>query len=321
MTRYLPLNVLLALLLATDLKSQSAEHCALFYNVENLFHPADDTTSSADNEFTPEGIRNWSHYRYKKKIASICKIILASNQWQPPGLIGLCEIENKKVLEDIVFHPLLINYEYRIIHRDGDDHRGMEVSILYRPDMFRCIDTSFISIRDREGKKIRTRDILAAEFANDNDTLLFVVNHWTSKYSGAYETEETRMLQASILGNYVTDAMKRNPGLHIIITGDLNENSQSAACRKLVHSCNAREVIPVEELGTYKYQGKWMRIDHFYIAGKLRSENCSAAIASAHYLLEEDPKYTGRMPYRTYRGYAYNGGISDHLPLKLLFLF
>ena len=310
------------LVLTTWQKSRSQNspknYSCMFYNVENLFHPSDEPCTS-DDDFTPEGERRWTYYRYNKKISEICKVILAVNGWDPPSIICLSEIENLRVLEDIVYHPLLINHNYGILHRDSPDQRGMDVAILYRTDRAQCIDTTWITVKDKAGQSLHTRDILTAKFILDRGTLLVAANHWTSKYGGAPETEDKRILLAGILGNYIDSVLRYQPGIHVIAGGDLNDLPGSAPLRVLENDFRLHHILPSSGQSSYKYRGKWGSVDHLFVAGQLLPENCSAFIPQLPFLLEKDEKYTGERPKRTYRGYAYSGGISDHLPLLLVF--
>lgn len=290
----------------------------MFYNVENLFHPSDDP-HPGDDDFTPEGERHWTYYRYNKKISEICKVILGVNKWDPPTIICLSEIENIRVLEDIIYHPLLINHSYGILHRDSPDHRGMDVAILYLTDQARCIDTTWIDVKNEAGQSLHTREILAAKFTINRDTLLVAANHWTSKYGGALETEEKRILLAGILGKYIDSVLLSMPRIHVIAGGDLNDLQGSAPLRILENNFNLQHILPPSGQSSYKYKGKWESIDHLFVTGQLLPENCSAFIPQLPALLEKDEKYNGERPKRTYRGYAYNGGVSDHLPLLLAF--
>ena len=293
-------------------------HCCMFYNVENLFHPSNDPHAN-DDDFTPDGERRWTFYRYNKKITEICKVILAVNQWNPPSFICLSEIENREVLNDIIYHPLLIKNRYSILHRDGHDHRGIDVAMLYRKDHATCIDTTWITIIDQTGRTINTRDILIAKFIINQDTLLIAANHWTSKYGGALETEAQRILQARILGAFVDSVVSVQPAIAIIAGGDLNDITGSVPLQILKNDFRMHHILPPAGESSYKYQGRWESVDHVFTAGKLSPENCSAFIPKIPFLLEKDEKYTGERPRRTYRGYAYSGGISDHLPLLLIF--
>jgi len=293
-------------------------YCCMFYNVENLFHPSNDLHTN-DDDFTPDGERRWTFYRYNKKITEICKVILAVNQWNPPSFICLSEIENRQVLKDIIYHPLLIKNKYSILHRDSHDHRGIDVAILYRANHAKCIDTTWITIEDETGRTINTRDILIGKFEINKDTLLIAANHWTSKYGGALETEAQRILQARILGAFLDSVVSVQPSISIIAGGDLNDLESSVPLQVLKNDFSLHHILPPSGESTYKYQGRWGSVDHVFTAGRLSPENCGSFIPKVPFLLEKDEKYTGERPRRTYRGYAYSGGISDHLPLLLIF--
>lgn len=288
----------------------------MFYNVENLFHPSNDSLSG-DDPFTPGGIRHWTFGKYKQKISSICKLILAAGGWEPPIFVGLCELENDKVLKDLIYHPLLLNYNYKFLHRDSPDHRGIDVALLYRSDRVRYISHSFIENK-LPGNSYGTRDILLGTFELQNDTLNIFVNHWTSKYGGSFETEEKRLYQADLLSGVVDTLYSCASSHKMIICGDFNDNSSSAPISCLTHNGTIREIIPGGKT-SYKYHGKWDLIDHVFVAGNWTGDQLSAEIFTAPFLLEKDEKFTGEKPFRTYSGYSYHGGISDHLPVLLHF--
>lgn len=308
-------------LLQPRLLQAQHDFSVMFFNAENFFHPSDDSLTEADNDFTPEGLRRWTFYRYHKKRAAINKMILGISGWSPPSVVCLCEIENREVLEDLVGHPLLADLQYEILHREGPDHRGMEVAMLYRPDILHCTDTSWIPIHIGR-KPEATREILAAEFTfprgkSDPDTLVCFMNHWTSKYGGEIASEHKRLNQATILADSIKAILISSPGKLVVAGGDFNEDSGSPACASLLQSGHIRELAPSPGRGSYKYQGRWSFIDHIYIAGNTESFDLDAAVWDHPFLLEQDEKYTGEKPFRTYAGYAYRGGVSDHLPLLL----
>ncbi|MFC2080035.1 hypothetical protein ACFLRQ_01025, partial [Bacteroidota bacterium] len=299
-------------------QSREYAYSCLFYNLENMFHPSNDSLES-DDDFTPEGVRNWTFYRYNMKLTQICKVILASNGWETPTLICLSELENRQVVEDIVRHPLLMKTSYRILHRDSPDHRGIDVAILYREDKLTCIDTVWLQTKDTNDQLMNTREMLCGKFVLNRDTLLCVANHWTSKYGGELETEAKRMQQAMVLGGFIDSALNSQPGLCIIAGGDFNEASRSKSIKTLISTFHLSEVLPENGNCSYKYQGIWESIDHVFIGGNLFTNNCKATVIKIPFLLEDDVKYTGSMPLRTYRGFKFNGGVSDHLPLLLEF--
>lgn len=290
--------------------------CIMFYNVENLFHP-DDAPGDGDDDFTPEGTRRWNDYRYYRKIAGISKVILGVNGWNPPAVVCLSEIENKQVLNDLIYHPLLSGYSYQLLHRDSPDHRGMDVGMLYRSDLLVCIDTSWITVFDEQGRTMDTREMISAGFTDGKDTMVVVGCHWSSKYGGALETEKFRIQQAHALGRFTDSLLTAAPGRILITGGDLNDFSGSAPVEVLEGSYPLKEVVPGGTFLSYKYQGNWGSIDHVFIGDHLDGEAFNAEIVTFSQLLEPDEKYSGQKPLRTYTGFRYNGGISDHLPLVL----
>jgi predicted extracellular nuclease len=296
--------------------AQSArDHMLMFYNVENLFHPSHDSLK-ADEEFTPEGVRHWTWSRYRSKIARIAKVIHAAGGWDPPVLVGLCEVENENVLKDLVFHPVLVNYGYRIIHSDGPDPRGIDVALLYRQELISVLDTMFIKV-DLPSTNRCTRDVLRVMLLSGTDSCVVYITHWPSKYSGAAETEGYRMHLAELLKHHMDSTAAICPGMPQLITGDLNDPSDAPSVRHLASGETVREVVP--KGSSYKYKGKWQSIDHFLIADPEGRMDCSAAVFSPGWLLTDDELYTGKKPFRTYTGYRYSAGFSDHLPLLVRF--
>lgn len=297
---------------------ESSIYTVMFYNVENLFHPSNDT-ADYDDDFTPEGQRKWTYWRYHQKITAICKVIIGSNGWEPPDIVGICEIENSLVLRDIVHHSILFLWQFRYVHHDSPDHRGMDVALLYRSDRLTLVDSLFMPIRDENGNITKTREISISTFISGADTLMIAMNHWTSRYGGTAVTESRRIIQANLLNKIIDSISKMHPTYRIIAGGDFNDGSNATSIKILTETSLFHEVIPDNGQGTYKFRGKWERIDHVFIAGSLDYKSCNAEIITIPFIIEPDEKYTGMKPFRTYSGYRFNGGISDHLPLLLRF--
>jgi len=289
----------------------------LFYNTENFFHPLDDSIPG-DDEFTPEGLRHWTYYRYRAKLNGIARVIYASGDWGPPALTGLCEIENRQVLLDLVNHPLLQPFNLRILHRDSPDPRGIDVAVLYRPDLIRVLSWNCIPAM-KEGKIQPTREMLhLSALLKSGDTLDLYVNHWTSKYGGVAASEEKRVGLATQLARVLDSLQLASPGHLLVVTGDLNDGSSSGSVRALTNDGQRlRECIPVSGEGSYKYQGSWELIDHFFVGSGTRSFDYSCELLALPPLLEDDEKFNGSKPFRTYVGFQYNAGYSDHLPILL----
>ena len=305
----------------------------MFYNVENFFDTVKDPTTN-DRDFTPDGSMHWTFSRYIDKRNNIFRVIANVGEWDPPALVGLVEIENRNVLDDLVKNTALAKYPYRIIHKDSPDPRGIDVALLYRSDYLKCTGQQFIRVRFSDNRK-RTRDILYATFCtNKNDTLHVFVNHWPSRVGGIRQTEPGRILAASLVRQKVDSIFSSNSLANIVITGDLNDSpldkSLTSELRALSDTAKAKPSALFnltaykmkESTGTIKYQGKWSVYDQMIVSGGLlrgsfRTEVSRCHIFRADYLFEPDNRYQGVKPFRTYIGLKYNKGFSDHLPVYL----
>ena len=305
----------------------------MFYNVENFFDTMDDPTTN-DNEFTPDGPMHWTVGRYIGKRNNIFRVIAHVGEWDPPAVVGLCEVENRGVLNDLVQNTPMMKYPYRIIHKDSPDQRGIDVALLYRDDYLKCIAQQFIRVRFTDNRR-RTRDILYATLCTlKGDTLHVFVNHWPSRVGGQRQSEQGRMLAASLVRNKVDSIFTRNPLAYIIITGDMNDGPLDASVRSelraLTDTAQAKpsalfnlSAYKMKELtGTIKYQGKWSVFDQIIVSGGLltgglRTDVNRCHIFRADYLFEPDNRYQGVKLFRTYIGLKYNKGFSDHLPVYL----
>lgn len=309
----------------------------MFYNCENLFDIYDDTTKM-DDEFLPEGAKYWSYSKYVEKLANISKVITGIGGWDPPEIVGLCEIENYYVLNDLVNNSAIQKHDYKIIHKDSPDSRGIDVAFLYLKDKFTPISYFAIPIvfpKDLGGKA--TRDILYVKgYTNKKDTLHIFVNHWPSRWGGQMETEDKRMFVGTQLRGVVDSIFEENLNANIIIMGDLNDYSTDRSlveCLKAKNSDEFGEYTSSElyNLSNYihekygawshKHEGEGDILDQIIVSGAmLNKENSiyttpdNAHIYDPEFLIEEDVNYVGYKPFRTYIGYKFNGGYSDHLP-------
>jgi len=291
----------------------------LFYNAENFFHPGDEEGES-DDEFTPEGERHWTFSRYRLKLNGIARVIFMSGGWSVPDVVAFCEIENRQVLEDLTAHPLLNEHRPAILQADGPDPRGMDVAVLFRRDKLTLIGWKRRPIIYKGGI-LPTREIIHLSCRlPEGDTIELFFNHWTSKYGGLSATEEKRQLIAQQLAEVIDSLRLAAPGHLIIVGGDLNDNSTSSSISILMGEEGQErltELIPGNGEGSYKYRGKWDRIDHFFAGGNTLAFRFSCELICYPQLLEPDIQFNGFKPYRTYTGYRWNGGYSDHLPLLL----
>ncbi len=303
----------------------------MFYNVENLFDIFNDSIKN-DDEFTEKGERFWNNKRYYEKLNQIAKVTIALGGWNPPDIIGLCEIENRFVLEGITKFSPLKRIGYEIIHQESPDNRGIDVGFLFRPEKFKPIDFEAIPIHFPDNPEHKTRDILHVNgFFNSGDTVHIFINHWPSRWGGQLESEENRIFVASVLRAKVDSIFANDKSPNILILGDLNDYPENTS---LIETLKARTEFsnpkPTElynlawylhekkGIGTHKYAGEWGVLDQIIVSGDLlNTENSiyssinNAHIFNADFLLETDEKNVGDRPNRTYIGYKYHGGYSD----------
>lgn len=305
---------------------------AAFWNVENYFDSfVDSTTSYA--EFSKDGERHWTYKKYVIKRTAVYKTILALGGWQPLALIGLAEIENKFVLSDLLANTPLKNMNYRIVHYESDDFRGIDVGLLYQPDQFELLFSKKILVRDKENPDFRTRDILYVKGLLGGDTLHVFINHWPSRYRGFLNSEPLRLLASRVLTHSTDSICNLNPDAAILIMGDFNDRAENESVSRLASketSCplNLLSLNSAnnEVKGTIKYQGNWDFFDHILVSQTLiKGKNSlvvlenTASVFAPDFLLEEDVKFNGTKPKRTFVGFKYNSGISDHLPVYVDF--
>ncbi len=303
----------------------------MFYNVENLFDIYDDPTIN-DNEFTPKGSKSWSYYRYKEKLNHIAKTIIAVGGWEPPALIGLCEVENFQVLMDLISHTPLKKYGYQVVHENSKDRRGIDVAILFRPEKLTPIAHKSMNVSD---ESLVTRDILYASFSfQGKDTLHFFVNHWPSRYGGRVASESKRIKVAKVLKAKVDSIVSVYTSPKIIAMGDFNDEPADISVKQILgakppdNKNDSRQLYNLSypdfrsHKGTLVYKEidyTWFLYDQILVSGSLiessglLTKGKKSHIFSAEWLLKND------RPFRSYQGPIYRGGFSDHLPIYMDF--
>lgn len=305
--------------------SHSQEQVCLWYNVENMFDTQDDTLK-LDEEFLEGGVRNWNQYKLQTKINAIGKACLISAENKPIVFIGLCEVENRNVVNKLIYASPLSGLKMKAIHKESPDKRGIDVALLYNPRLFQPVDTAFIRINLANRKT--TRDILYCKgIYRKKDTISIFLNHWPSKYGGSAASEDKRITAQKTLRDYIAENVLDKE--KVVVMGDFNETHLEKAVERFFNDDKIKEMgfmnITNEvsnAKGSYKYQGIWQFIDQIWISKALHSSSAKASylkinVCKSDLLLEEDKTYTGLKPFRTFNGYKYNGGFSDHLPLVL----
>ena len=306
-----------------------------FYNVENLFDTLDDTLTF-DDDRTALGKDRWTEERYRRKIDNIAKVLsdIGSEETKKsPAIIGLCEIENRTVLEDLIAHPLLKSNNYGIIHFDSPDERGIDVALLYQKKDFLPLNAQprKLLIYDAE-KRDYTRDQLVVNGLLNGDELYFLVNHWPSRSGGEAKSSYKRE-KAALLNKRIIDSIFRlDPKARIIGMGDFNDDPTNKSFKKFLQTKSEIKDLKEKELynpmelmlkkgkGTLAYRDSWNLFDQIYLSERLVAKNYEgfqfykAGIFNPPYLITQTGQYKG-YPLRTYSSSGYEPGYSDHFPV------
>lgn len=273
------------------------------YNVENLFHPAHDSLKD-DIEWTQEGERHWGYTRYYRKVENIARVLTNIGEWDGVDVVGLQEVENALCVKRLCY--TLRKGEYDFVHYESPDRRGIDVAFVYKKSRVDTIRTR--AIRVDLGEEM-TRDILyVCARVEKQDTMHFFVCHLPSQRGGKAESEWKRDQAKRVLQEAVDSVLAVCPEAKIVVMGDMNSEPKE----DLIGLSNRMFGLQ----GTHKYQGYWTCLDQFYTSQNLDSIS-SVRIYDAEWIMEEDEKYMGLKPKRTYNGYHYQNGFSDHLPIIL----
>jgi len=303
------------------------------YNVENLYDTINDPEKN-DDEFTPTGDRKWTHWRYRQKLIKLWKALAATDLCHFPDIIGLCEVENRTVVENLLYWTPLHKGHYSILHKDSPDRRGIDVALLYNKSNFQLLDSAFIRVAMPNGStELITRDILYAKglVTETKDTLHVFLNHWPSKYGGAGLTEPYRCRAAQLLRQRVDSIFAFDKTAKILCMGDFNETPYDEA---VMECLNAEQKMDSPEDGklydvsyymsskrgdwSYWYQGKGELIDLVMVSGNLLKDSGMHILPDNVFTLHHRQLFDndGKV-FRTYQGPVYKGGVSDHLPMVI----
>ena len=288
-------------------------------NCENMFDCQHDSLKD-DVEWMPEGKRKWTPARYWRKLNHIGQEILSCQQEGVPDLVALVEVENDSCLFDLTRRSLLRGAGYEYLMTQSPDVRGIDVALLYQPMTFHPICYDYLDVTPLDGMR-PTRDILYVKGETlKGDTLHIFVVHAPSRFGGEKHSRPNRQ----IVADRVMGVVRQLPAeAKVIIVGDFNDGTTDAALRFMenggMHNITAKATGAHGAKATYRYQGVWQSIDHVFVSTALVDCVDKAFINDAPFLLEEDKKYGGVKPLRTFNGYRYQRGFSDHLPLVVRF--
>jgi hypothetical protein len=326
----------LALNLSAQNKKQYKVGCIAFYNIENLFDTIN-TPGVSDFEFTPEGPNKWNSEKYIKKLENMSEVISQIGSELFPGgpaILGLCEIENKEVIEDLINTPKLKPAKYGIVHYDSPDARGVDVGLIYRTDFFKVTSSRSARLRIAEMPNFKTRDQLVVSGLFDGEMMHFIVNHWPSRRGGEKRSLPLRKAAAQLTRSIVDSIYATDPNAKIFIMGDLNDDPTSPSVTKVLGAkgrvkdlkkndlFNPMWQLHKDGIGSLAYRDAWNLFDQIIISEPLVGEDKStykfqkAKIFNAPFLTQKTGQFAG-YPFRSYVGADWQGGYSDHFPAYL----
>lgn len=305
----------------------------MFYNVENLFDTSDDSLKE-DQEFLPEGGRHWNDYKYWKKVNNLSSVIISIGGWEPPAVVALCEVENRNALNALFFGSGLEKFDYDIVHKESPDVRGIDVALAYQPKKLTRLKTKAFPVPMDDLSNRPTRDILYVKMETlSNDTLHFLINHWPSRWGGEEATRPKRIRAASVLKG-ISDSLRSLPGKqNIVIMGDFNDGPENKSIKETLNAKDSASGSYLVNLmrpylktntGTHFYEEEtgpeWSLIDQIIISTPLNNTEGihigeKAHIFNAEFLLTKEEGI--KQPHRSFQGYKFIGGYSDHLPVYI----
>ena len=342
------LAVLLAACQSTERKTLPAEDLTpanldaevltvAFYNVENLFDTFDDP-STADEDFTPDGNLKWTEERLEEKLENLARAIRLINENNGPDILGLCEVENREVLERLVNQYLPENV-YGIVHTDSPDGRGIDVALLYRKSEM-LFDEMQLHQVPLPGNERPTRGILEVRFEKGGQFFTVLVNHWPSRSGGEEQSEPKRVAAAEVAAAIIDSLTGVDPQSDIIMVGDFNDEPDNLSIREKLNGIPyggggefsgrminlAAPLVAVDTIGTYLYQDDWEIIDQILVSpGALDTKGIVLrdhvmTIFHPEFLRDYHPSQPLNPPRATYvRRSLYIGGASDHFPVYARF--
>lgn len=352
------LTVIIAALLALSFnlgaQKLSKGYIVGFYNLENLFDTYHDPGKN-DYQFLPDGSNNWTEAKYAKKLHNMATVIRAmrDDNGRYHTILGISEVENRHVIEDLVSQPEIADANYQIIHYDGPDRRGVDVALLYKPEQFSLLETRSIpftfdsdikfSLSEEEQNNFRTRDILMVRGRIDGEMFAFFVAHLPSRVGG--KGGDLRSRGGEILYQESMALMRKYPGIKIVTMGDMNDNPTDKSMAVYHHGKATPEEVGQQEFfnpfikmleagfGSLAYRGEWSIYDLILVNDnlvhakpgtlkiqpilKVKKNTFYARIFHKDFMTTQEGQYKGT-PFRTFSAGTFIGGYSDHYPTYIL---
>ena len=337
-------NYILGILLTTISLNTIAQekrnfkiHTIAFYNVENLFDTINDVNKNDEASPIMEIKFNRSEI-YKKKVENVASVIADIGTDlvnKSPSIVGLSEVENRNVIEDLLNNKHLLNKNYDIVHYDSPDERGIDVGLIYNKDVFKVNSTKsheLIIYDNKSSKRNYTRDQLVVSGLLDNELIHIIVNHWPSRSGGEERSRAGRMAAAELNKKIIDSLQGKYKNAKIITMGDFNDDPHDDSMKKILNAkkyiedvktngiYNPMEVILSDQgIGSNAYRDAWQLFDQILVTEPFLNKKYDsyqfykAGIFNKSYLINKAGRYKG-YPFRSFSWGSFTGGYSDHLP-------
>ena len=338
-----PLLIVLILTVTTVFSQEKKAYkvnTIAFYNLENLFDTENDPLTY-DDDRTPDGKDHWTEEIYQDKLKNMAKVMAeigAEVSGSAPTIIGVCETENRKVLEDLVNQETLVEQDYGIIQFDSPDRRGIDVALLYKkklftPTHYKAKELLIYNDNDKS-KRVFTRDQLVVSGVLDGEKIHLIVNHWPSRSGGEKRSRSKRIKAAKLNRQIIDSIFSDDPYAKIITMGDLNDDPSNTSVKDHLNAKRKTSELGIKELynpmedlakqgyGSLAYRDSWNLFDQIIISTELTKKDFSsyrfyqAGIYNKTYLVNAHGRYKG-YPYRSFASGSYTGGYSDHFPVYI----
>ena len=309
--------------------------CVAFYNLENLYDTINDPNKN-DDEFTPSGAANWNTKKYNIKLAHIAEVISQiGNEYVQggPTVMGLSEVENKAVVEDLINQQVLKSSNYDVVHYDSPDLRGVDVAFIYQKAHFTVTSSKNVPLSIKSKPDWKTRDQLVVGGLFDGEQMFFIVNHWPSRRGGEKASASLRNAAADLTKSIMDSIQSIDSLAKIIVMGDLNDdpvNNSIVKHLKAKSDKNKTEHLALfnpmynmfkkDGLGSLAYRDNWNLFDQIMVSGTLIDKDnmtykyLQAKVFNKNFLMQKEGNFAG-YPFRTYVGGQFLGGYSDHFPV------
>lgn len=314
----------------------------VFYNLENLFDTINDPNKN-DEEYLPDGARKWNTYRYTQKLDKMSRVLfdLAAEEKNLPTVIGVSEIENRLVLEDLLATPRLAKTNYRIVHYDSPDRRGVDVAFYYRPDQFKLEGSEAHRISFPGRPTFFTRDLVAMWGTIEGEPFYFIVSHWPSRLGGKERSQYSRDFVAAKCKHICDSVRTANPATKVVIMGDFNDDATDKSvveilgAKRHIDKLEANDMFnPFNEMyrkgyGTLAYRDAWNLFDNIVVSENLATGSTGAlklqkkegsnfygGIFIKPYMIQQEGQYKN-YPLRSFVGSNFQNGYSDHFPVYI----